>query len=722
MPTQAPPALETVAVTFRFHSDHDEIHMRFPVFWGPQRFAEDVRMQDMGDYLEATVELPKSSLVRYQYAVPSFDYDHREQFRQHWEVNRYVFADADKTVTDEQYAFGPEAVERPAKVHGRVTGEDGEPVLQAVVVADGILTLTVDGYYEIEVRDRELPLTVFMLDGSYRTESRLVTPGQVDLVLTKAEPVTVRLNVDADPPEHHAVRLYGGASQMGARLLVGNVLSKDSFVTVDGPIEIQLHEGQWVDYQYSVGNPVISYEHDQGGAYVIRSFVAEDGLEIDDSVGSFVGGDRTVTLTVEVPEYTAEGDVIGVEGIHPTPLFMHKIDATTWVLTLSNYDTLGRHASYYKTIPGGGREAPIERTIGSTDEHHVVSGWWNQDGAIPTYTFDPPVFQNAFELFAYPADYYSSFHDQFLDEAIRRFAGLGYGGLTLTDAWGGYVRLEPTPYIVAQEPLPAYTPVDALTKWTALAHKLGLEVMVQPQLGGGESLLATGKEFDETWWRAWLVQIERFNMHMARAAQKAGVDYLMFRAKEPGFLMPQSFVPEYSAGLVAVIEKMRTVYDGRIVVGYEEFVEGVDYHNHGDLVFQVAYDIKLSTNDPTQEELDARVEELFDERYEAQYQATGKPMWIILGYQSVDGQVTGFFAPEADGPHTLRNHDYPLDLEEQRMIYEAFYKAAGRRDWIEGFALFGYGFTDTPLGRDVVPNGKPAEALSSAWAKAMPDE
>ena len=56
------------------------------------------------------------------------------------------------------------------------------------------------------------------------------------------------------------------------------------------------------------------------------------------------------------------------------------------------------------------------------------------------------------------------------------------------------------------------------------------------------------------------------------------------------------------------------------------------------------------------------------------------------------------------------------------MIYEAFYKAAAQRDWFEGFALFGYGFTDAPLSRDVTVNGKPAEFFSSAWAQALEQE
>jgi hypothetical protein len=675
-------------------------------------------MENKGDYLEATVRLPKLSLVRYQYSVPAYDYDHREQFKQHWEVNRYVFADADKVIADEAYDFGHNTISRPATLHGRVVDQNGDPILEAVVVADGILALTVDGYYRLQVRDREFPLTVFTLDGSYKTQSKLVQPGQQDFTLIKAAPIRVTLNASASPPQHHQVRLYASASQFGARLLIGNVLSRDSFVTLNGPLDVDLYEGQWVDYLYSVGSPVISYEHGQGSTWVVRSLLAKDGLVINDTIGSFVG-DKTVTLTVDVPAYTGPDDVIGIEGIHPTPLFMHKLDADTWTLILSNYDTLGTRPRYYKAFPGVGSETRTDRVVTSPNMHDTVAEWWSQDAPIPQYDFNVPSIDSKFQIYGYPADFYSSFHDQFLEQQIRRFKDLGYHGIVLTDAWGGYVTLEPTPRIVPQEPLPVYMPVHEMIKWTKLAHDLGLEVMITPQLGGAEHILATGKEFDEAWWRAWLVEIERLNMHMARASQAAGVDYLHFHAKEPGFLMPRSFIPEYNDGLIDIIEKMLSVYHGQIIVGYEEFVEDVDYHNFGELIIQVSYELHMTTTTPTQAEVDAVVSNLFDQRYQKQYEATGKPLWIILGYQSVDGAVTNFFAPEHDGPHTPQNHNYPLDLDEQRMIYEAFYKAAASREWIEGFALFGYGFTNAPLARDVTVNGKPAEALSSAWAKSL---
>jgi len=681
------------------------------VFWGPYS-REPVTMKRMGEYFEATVHLPKGSLVRYQYSVPGYDYEHREQFAKNYEVNRAVLADSDKTVNDAPYSFGYAGVPRPAVLEGRVTDSGGQPVLDAVVLADGIVTMTLDGYYRVGVRDRDLEVLTFTLDGRYRAHSITTRPGKLDVELESAPTARVTINTTADMPAHHKLRVYGTAEQFGAKLLMVNRFLDENYLTVEGPMHLELHEGQWVEYMYTVGNPVISYEN-KDGHWAVRGFVARDGLTLNDTIGSFTSTD-SVTLNVRVPDYT-EGPV-GVEGIHPTPLHMHDRGNGEWTLVISNYQGAGREYEYYKAFAGAGREGVIRR-VHSPVMNDVVTIWFNEDAEVASQQFDVQPVSNRFRIFGYPADFYSNIHAAFLDRQVRRFAELGYHGLNLTQVWG-YESLDP-PTISRSEPMTLYMPEYELTKWTRLAHSLGLEVMIEPQMGGAEHLLAKGQEFDKSWWRAWLEEIERFNIHMARAAEAAGVDYLQLKAKEPGFLLPAEFVDDYNAGLRAIVDKMRLHFSGKIIAAYEEWVQGVDYHGHGDQIVQVSYNLGLETRDPTQAQVDAAVERLFEDRYRVQYEKSGNPLWIKIAYQSVDGAASGAFAPESEGPHTLENHNYPLDLDEQRMIYEAFYKAASTRPWVAGFALFGYGFTDVPLSRDVTLNGKPAEHLSSAWAKAL---
>ena len=61
---------------------------------------------------------------------------------------------------------------------------------------------------------------------------------------------------------------------------------------VDGALALDLYQGQWVDYLYSVGNTVLSHER-QEGRWVIRGFEASDGLVVRDTLGAFGDHERS---------------------------------------------------------------------------------------------------------------------------------------------------------------------------------------------------------------------------------------------------------------------------------------------------------------------------------------------------------------------------------------------------------------------------------------------
>jgi Glycoside Hydrolase Family 113 len=708
---------DVVPITFRIpSSNYSDIVVRFPVLPNVYR-QNEVAMTANGSALQATVDLPKGGLIRYQYAVSGLDYDHREQLQKNLEVNRYVFADQAKAVNDEVYSFGWQNTSRPAQAYGRlVDGTTGQPVLEAVVVADGVLTLPMDGYYSVDVRNRNFSLIVFALDGSYKTQSVTAGPGEHDFQMARAMPVTVTLNVVASPPQYHQVRVYGTAEQLGMKQIIGNVISADTYTVVNSTQTLSLYDGQPVDYLYTVANPQASYEN-SNGATVVRSFVATPDLVLNDHVGGFLNG-QTVTLDVKVPSYTSSTDSIGVRGVTQYPLFMDKKAPNEWIIQLSDYDLMGSRYLYFKTFAGVGDEVRNYRTVNSTTMNDVVAQWYNQNASIPNYPFLVPAIQNHFQIFGYPADYYSSYHAMFLGQQIEKFKQLGYGGLQLTQVWG-FASVEPDPVIKAYEPIPLYMPVYELEKWTSLAHSLGMKMSIEPQLVGGEYLLSGEKVFNETWWSEWYVQMHRFNMQQARAAQAAGVDYLQMLVKLPGMDMPDSYVPTYNQEMKNMIADMRTVYTGQLVVPYEQYLPGVDYMEYGDEIVYVSLNLNMNTTTPTQAQVDGVVNGLFDDFYAAQHNNSGKPLWIKIGYQSIDGAVENNYAPESAGPNTNLNHNYPLDLQEQAMIYQAFYNAANKHGWVFGFYLFGYGFTDVPLAVDVTLNGKPAEAISSAWANAI---
>ncbi|MBI2077736.1 MAG: hypothetical protein HYT80_05100, partial [Euryarchaeota archaeon] len=245
----------------------------------------------------------------------------------------------------------------------------------------------------------------------------------------------------------------------------------------------------------------------------------------------------------------------------------------------------------------------------------------------------------------------------------------------------------------------------------------GLVVAVTPQLVMPDGNWP-GHVFPADWWPGYLDQIERFNGHMARSAAAAGVDELEVVGKSPYFTPPADYVDDYDAKMESIVDAVRALFPGRVFAQYDEYLAGADWWRKADAIMQLSYNPGLDGN-ATQAQIDARIEEIFETKYRAQYEAAGKPLIIKLAAHAVDGAMGGREVPEADGAASERNHRYPLDVEEQRMIYEAYYEAATKRTWVDSVFPFVHGYTVGPDLRDVDIHGKPADALTSAWAKAM---
>lgn len=719
-PPAAPPAVPTTAnITFHVKAAGiEELDVRFPVFWGPSR-RPDVHMMPSDDGFTATVELPLGALVRYEYSVPVFDFEHREQFAPNSGVDRAIVVAGPRTVEDETYVFESAAVPRPARLHGRVTdATSGEPVLEAFVVADGIIASTIDGWYDVAVRERPFLVTVFTPDGSHAAVTREALPGVMDVQLVPAAPARVRIEASASPPAHHEVRVYSTAAQTGPLMHVGNALRIEVYRTLwNGTLELDLHEGQWVDYLYTVGNTVASYEH-RNGAWVIRGFAAKDGLVLRDVVGDLLQP-TTTWFNVTVPEFTSPTDIITIRKFDPRILAMHRVDADSWTLAYSGEDPEGRTYRYAKTWAGVGDEETFSRTVRRGANDDVVEAWKFQDAPIPTANYTIPAVKNQFRVPVTLPDWYGHEHALAIEPWLRDIAAQGFHGVVLNEVWG-YTVLDPTPRIERAGPgFTLYMPVDEAERATALAHALGLRVALEQQLVGVERFLSEPRESNESWWRAWLVEIERFNVQNARMAQAAGIDAIVVAGAQPGLLYPASFAPEYDAGMERVIAAMREVYDGEIVAAYDEFRAGpLDHWKSADRLTQVTYDLRMPEN-ATQAQIDAWVANVLDTRYKSQSDSAGLPMTIKFGVQSTEGAVTGRIVPESEGPATEMNEIVPLDLEEQRMVYEAFFKAANDRPWLAEINVWVYGPTDGPQTRDVDTRAKPAGAYAAAWARAI---
>src|SRR3989338_5298203 len=714
-----------IPITFRVKAlEADNVAMSFPVFWAEYQ-RDNVKMEKQGIFLEATVEFPKNSLIRYQYILEGKSWDEREQFEKDIEPNRMVLVSEPMIVSDKIYSWGAKKVEMPIKIYGKVIDKQGsEPVLDAVIVADGVITFpSGDGSYELNIRSGKHQIIAYLLDGSYKTQSKIIEISEsikekeINFEMEKANTAKVTININANPPADHKVRIYSSAEQTGARFLYKNRFLTENFKTLENDtLTFKLYEGQYVDYLYTVGSPYIAFEN-KNGQHITRHFIATDGLIINDTLGNFTQK-NTVDLTVKVPAYTDPNDVIGLEYIHPTPLFMHPKGNNEWTLKLSGYVNQGTEYRYYKGFAGQGNEKVQRRRLNKDKIYDIIDEWKLQDDYIKPYNYSPPIIKNKFDIFIYPYDYYGPGHARLMESLVDRISEKGFHGIALSQIWG-YETLEPLPKISRDKPMTLYMPFYDVQRVSDYAHEKGLSVTMFPQLVGAESVLNEPKEFDEGWWNAWLNEMEKFNLYNARTAQAAGIEYLVFQSRQPGMNLPENYKETYNKRQGEILQKVRTIFKGKVIAA-ADLEEGIDYWKDADIVSEKIWDGLELDKDASQEEMDTAIENLLDAKYKPIYEKAGTPFLIDqLAYSAIDGAANAVHAPESEGPNTDEHLKYPLDTKEQRMIHESFYKAINERDWIIGVNLFGYGFTDTPESRDVDIRGKPAEDVASAWAKKI---
>ena len=710
-------------VTFEVNAPgRSQLELRFPVFWNQYRMPS-VPMKKTGDKFQATVKLPQNSLIRYQYADAKLSWDNREQFEPDQEVNRMLWVTSPLAITDTTYSFGAQSVPRPIRLFGKITDrESGEPIIESIIIADGIMTFANgEGSYELELRatGEKHQVIAYLLDGSYHTQAYEVTlldNQEINFSLEKAQAARVTLQISGSPPPYHQIRLYTSAEQTGPRFLYQNRLLTENFVVIDGEKSLDLYEGQYVDYLYTVGNPEISFEKNNG-KQVIRNLVAQDGLVIQNKLGGFLGK-NAVQLMVQVPDYTDSGDVIGVYGLHPSLLFLHPAGQNQWVLGLDGgLPAAGSQYRYFKSYFDWGNESKTDRTFSQQSSNDVVESWKHQSQAVTTAIVPTPTIHHSFDIFAYFYDFYSPTHATLIGSAVNRVAQKGLHGIVLSQIWG-YAKLEPTPKISRFTPMTLYMPLFEITRATKIAHEKGLKVTLYPQGGVGYS---GDHLYNETFWEAWLGEIKAFNLYNARCAEHAGVDAVLLQDRQPGLNMPQSYQNTFNQRMKDIIQEMRAVYHGNIITVYDHITPGaMDYWKEGDFVSDKVWDSLGLTDDASPEEIEQAAATLLDSKYKPIYQESGKPFIINqLAYFDITGAVGGATVPEDHGSNTDLNHQYPLNLEEHRRIYEAFMKAINDRDWIAGVYLFGYGFTDLPEAREIDVRAKPAEDTVSAWAKAI---
>ncbi len=291
-----------------------------------------------------------------------------------------------------------------------------------------------------------------------------------------------------------------------------------------------------------------------------------------------------------------------------------------------------------------------------------------------------------------------------------------------------WVEYVPVPEITAFYPTPQIdregvngTPDEDLVQLIQDAHDAGLSVFLNPVPWAASVVDDSPGQHSAEWWQAWADAWGAHLLHYATIAQEQGVEMLGFR------MWPEIYAiatPEEADRMntlaVEVLNQVRAVYGGKILVQFTPWGPDLDVYGLGDYLGFTLWDVWpfVLANGPDYrvDDLAATLGEQLDGQLQDPVARWGKPLVIEqLAAASLDGAAQGANPPEDETNPEFPDHpQWQRDLQEQADLYEAFLRALATREWIAGAFVFAYPYW---LAQDktIAVAGKPAERVIGRW-------
>ena len=330
----------------------------------------------------ATAEnLLEGALIRYVYDRGWEDWARwkatRENFDEGVKIEfRYLFISPTITSAEDTVARWGDIPNDPPT--GTITGivrdsATREPIMDATVSIGGVHTATnYDGSFTLDgIPIGSQRVTISTTLGNYKPSSNVVEVSQgqmsvADFDLEAAKKVKVTFNVAApdDTPLNAIVKMVGNVYQLGsvswswvnqllpdpARFVVMNKLTGNNFTAT-----LELYEGTYVEYLYTLGLEGLSSERSLTGGRVLRSFVVGSSDETRNEIIEMwrPSGYVAVTFNVTVPPNTPPDEKIFMDVGGPR-LQMDEVSKNRW--TYTHFGSPGNIFTYKYFHGGKGAE------------------------------------------------------------------------------------------------------------------------------------------------------------------------------------------------------------------------------------------------------------------------------------------------------------------------------------------------------------------------------
>ncbi len=669
--------------------------------------------------------------------------------------------------TDSEYN-GP-----TGRISGKITAEDGAPLPGILVSAGGAQTLSdASGSYLLE----GLPpgthnLVAYAPDGAYHPYQQgavvaagSTTPASLGLRRARFVKVTFLLTVPKDTFPAIPIRLAGSLAQLGNTFgdLAGGISASVARMPVLSPqpdgryrLTLDLPEGAYITYKYTLGDGLWNAEHDSTGAYVLRELIVPGAeTQVVDQVISWRSGKSApITFEVTVPASTPPGDTVFLQ-LNPAygwtePVPMWKIGENRWMYVLfSPLDMVGAIGYRYcrnglcgsaddaRTSGPSARGRAVHTSVLPENVVDEVAAWaWFSGEPEKPITLPNVAIRNRGAGFIAGVELQPIYHPSWnalLPSSFGDIRGMNASWVFLTPTWtftrNNLPVLEP---VAGQDPLWSET-LEMIAQ--AQAQELKIALFPIPRFPGGAAAWWQEGARDFPWWVVWFERYRAFLLHHAELAARQNVSALVVGGDWLQPAMPRGALTDGSGSGVPedaperwrnLLQEVRSRYSGALLwaLPYPQGVQNPPpFLDAVDQVY-VLWSAPLAAQAGANEtDMAAEAGRLFDAELLPLQQQLGKPFLLALAYPSARGAAAGCLAgrggcldldalsrPNADLPEVA------LDLEEQVRAYSAIFLAANERDWISGIVSRGYYPAAGLVDKSTSVHGKPARGVLWYW-------
>ncbi|MBC8173201.1 MAG: hypothetical protein H7X71_04770 [Chitinophagales bacterium] len=237
------------------------------------------------------------------------------------------------------------------------------------------------------------------------------------------------------------------------------------------------------------------------------------------------------------------------------------------------------------------------------------------------------------------------------------------------------------------------------------AKKLGMTVMLKPQVWSGNMWNGDMQMKNESDWKLFFQYYEDWIMHYAMLAEMYAVDIFCVGVEF------KNATTTHEKEWRTIFQKVRKIFSGKITYaanwGYE--FDTVTFWDELDYISVNSYYPLSDKTDVSDEELLQNFEKILDhlETYQKKYD---KPfLFTEIGYKSIDYP---WLRPHAD------DDEQNINMESQRRCYEVMFKAMEDENWISGIYLWQWPsymdyVKENPKG--FTPCTKPAEKVVARY-------